>query len=104
MNGSFTVIRVDQPVGSGFSEGTSTATSEIDIATDFNNWFVNFQNIFGIKNYKIYVTGESYAGRYVPYIAHAMIEREDPARFDLSGLFACLPALRRRFAHDRLQE
>jgi carboxypeptidase C (cathepsin A) len=98
-----TITRVDQPVGSGFSEGKSTATSESDIATDFNDWFLNFQNIFGIKNYKIYVTGESYAGRYIPYIANAMIEREDPAHFNLSGSSTYLPTLLGRFAYNRLQ-
>jgi carboxypeptidase D len=53
-------------VGTGFSIGEITATSEEDIAQDFANFFLNFQNLFGIKNFKIYVTGESYAGRYVP--------------------------------------
>jgi carboxypeptidase D len=46
-----------------------TATSEEDIAKDFNDFFLNFQTIFGIKKFKIFVTGESYAGRYVPYIS-----------------------------------
>ena len=64
------VLWVEQPVGTGFSEGDVTATSQEDIAKDFVGFFKNFQDIFGIKNYKIYVTGESYAGRYVPYSKH----------------------------------
>ena len=53
------VLWVEQPVGTGFSIGDVTATSEEDIAADFLNFFANFEEIFGIKNFQIYVTGES---------------------------------------------
>lgn len=79
------MLWVEQPVGVGFSTGNITATSEEDIAEDFVNWFLNWQQIFGIKNFKIYVTGESYAGRYVPYISAVMIDRNDTEHFNLSG-------------------
>lgn len=62
-----------------------TATSEEDIAQDFIKFFQNFQDIFGIKNFKIYVTGESYAGRYVPYISAAMLDENNKEYFDLNG-------------------
>jgi carboxypeptidase D len=76
-------------VGVGFSIGDSNATSEEGIAEEFNEFFLNFQNIFGISNFKIYVTGESYAGRYVPYIASAMLDRKDPTHFNVSGTCHC---------------
>jgi carboxypeptidase D len=76
---------VEQPVGTGFSIGNVTATSEEEIAQDFANFFLNFQKIFGISKFKIYVTGESYAGRYVPYISAAMLDKKDTEHFDLSG-------------------
>jgi carboxypeptidase C (cathepsin A) len=79
------MLWVEQPVGTGFSIGEVTATSEEDIAQDFVKFFKNFQTIFGIKKFKIYVTGESYAGRYVPYISSAMIDEKDTDYFDLSG-------------------
>lgn len=53
------VLWVEQPVGTGFSTGEPTATSEEDIAADFVNFFANFEETFGIKNFEIYVTGES---------------------------------------------
>ena len=84
------LLRVEQPVGTGFSIGEITATSEEDIAQDFVNFFLNFQNLFSIQNFKIYVTGESYAGRYVPYISAAMIDRKDKTHFDLSGIYVAL--------------
>lgn len=79
------VLWVEQPVGTGFSIGDATATSEEDIAKDFADFFLNFQKIFGIKKFKIFVTGESYAGRYVPYIAAEMLDRKDKDHFNISG-------------------
>ena len=78
-------FRVEQPVGTGFSIGEVTAKTEEDIAQDFIKFFKNFEKTFGIKNYKIYVTGESYAGRYVPYISAAMLDQKDKEYYDLSG-------------------
>ena len=63
------------------------AKTEEEIAQDFIHFFKNFQQIFGIKNFKIYVTGESYAGRYVPYISAAMLEQENKEYYDLEGWF-----------------
>jgi carboxypeptidase D len=51
------------------------------------NFFLNFEKTFGIKKFKIFVTGESYAGRYVPYISAAMLDKKDPTYFDLSGMW-----------------
>lgn len=41
--------------------------------------------MFGIRNYSIYVTGESYAGRYVPYIGAAMLDQNDTEYYNLKG-------------------
>lgn len=79
------VLWVDQPVGTGFSTGTPTAVSQEEIAQDFVKFFRNWQEIFGIKNFKIYVTGESYAGRYVPYISAAFLDEQNKEHFDLHG-------------------
>lgn len=82
------MLWVEQPVGTGFSIGEVTATNEEDIAEDFVNFLLNFETIFGIQHFKIYVTGESYAGRYVPYISAAIIDKNDKTHFDLGG--ACI--------------
>lgn len=68
--------------------------SEEEIAQDFIKFFKNWQQTFGIKNFKIYVTGESYAGRYVPYISAAMLDEKDTEYFDLKG--ECLQEVRER--------
>ncbi|KAI1834031.1 hypothetical protein DTO006G1_7718 [Penicillium roqueforti] len=79
------MLWVDQPVGVGFSNGTPTATDEEDIAADFVNFFQEFQKTYGIKNFRIFLTGESYAGRYVPFISAAMLDKNDTEYFNLSG-------------------
>lgn len=87
------MLWVEQPVGTGFSIGTPTATSEEDIAADFVKFFKNFEDIFGIKNYKIFITGESYAGRYVPYIANEMLDQNDTSYYDVNGILVYDPCI-----------
>ncbi|KAL9085576.1 MAG: hypothetical protein Q9159_004615 [Coniocarpon cinnabarinum] len=87
------MLWVEQPVGTGFSIGEVTATTQEETAQDFIKFFKNFQDIFGIKNYKIYVTGESYAGRYVPYISAAMLDQNDTEYYNLSGALVYDPCI-----------
>ncbi|RAK82006.1 alpha/beta-hydrolase [Aspergillus fijiensis CBS 313.89] len=79
------MLWVDQPVGTGYSVGTPTATNEAEVAADFLEFFTKFQDLYGIKNFRIFVSGESYAGRYVPYISSAMLDKNDTTHFNLSG-------------------
>lgn len=76
---------VDNPVSTGFTEGKVTARNEKDVARDFLGFLENWEKIFGVRNYRIFLTGESYAGRYVPYISAAMLDRDDKERFDVRG-------------------
>lgn len=87
------MLWVDQPVGTGFSTGTPTAVSQEETAQDFVKFFLNWQQLFGIKNFKIYVTGESYAGRYVPYISAAMLNENNKTYYDLSGALMFDPCI-----------
>jgi carboxypeptidase D len=57
------MIWVEQPVGTGFSQGKVTARNEYDIAKDFVGFFKNWQKLFGIKNFKIYMTVMSLSTR-----------------------------------------
>lgn len=77
------MLWVEYPVGTGFS------IDEVDSL----NFFLNFEKIFGIKRFKIFVTGESYAGRYVPYISAAMLDKKDPDSFNLSGALMYDPVI-----------
>ena len=79
------MLWVDQPVGTGFSQGTPNATSDVDVARDFLGFFKNFLDAFGLANPKIYLTGESSAGFYIPYIADAMFNSNDTEHFNVQG-------------------
>ena len=87
------MIWVEQPVGTGFSQGTPSATSETDVAAQFLGFFKNFIDTFGLQGRKIYITGESYAGYYVPYIADAMLNSRDKAHFDVKGILVYDPSV-----------
>ncbi|KAF2475723.1 alpha/beta-hydrolase [Lindgomyces ingoldianus] len=60
------VLWVEQFVGTGFLIGEVTAASEEDIAKDFADFFPNFQEIFGMSKFKIFITSGIYAGRHAP--------------------------------------
>ncbi|KAJ9628170.1 hypothetical protein H2204_009430 [Knufia peltigerae] len=87
------MLWVEYPIGVGFSPGKATATNEEEPAEEFVKFFKNFQTIFNISNYSIYVTGESYAGRYVPYVANAMLDQNDTTHFNVSGALVYDPCI-----------
>ena len=86
------MVWVEQPVGTGFSQGTPDATSEADVASEFLGFFKNFVDTFGLHNRKIYVTGESYAGYYVPYIADAMLNQNDTTYYGVESIMIYDPS------------
>lgn len=94
------MLWVEQPVGTGYTQGNPTATNQVETAQDFIHFFKNFQQTFGIKNYKIYVTGESYAGRYIPYISSAMLNANDAEYYNLKGNIIYDPSIGSDYAQQ----
>jgi carboxypeptidase D len=70
------ILYVEQPVQTGFTTGKSQNTNEDQVAEQFasflDNFFVRFPEL---KSRKLYITGESYAGTYIPYITNYLYER-----------------------------
>ncbi|KAI4655136.1 uncharacterized protein J4E79_008201 [Alternaria viburni] len=87
------MVWVEQPVGTGFTQGNATATSQEETAEEFLGFFKNFVDTFGLQNRKVYITGESYAGRYVPYIADAMLSKNDSCYYDVKGIMFYDPSV-----------
>ncbi|KAH0547545.1 hypothetical protein FGG08_000270 [Glutinoglossum americanum] len=87
------MIWVEQPVGTGFSQGTPSATSEKDVAAQFLGFFKQFLDTFKMSNKKIYITGESYAGYYVPYIADAMFNARNTKYYDVQSTLIYDPVI-----------
>lgn len=75
------LLFVDQPVGTGFSsvKRLQYTRSEDDVAEDFYEFLTKFINNFpGYKDRPFYVTGESYAGHYIPAISDYIINQKNP--------------------------
>lgn len=84
------MVWVDQPVGTGFSpaaNGTpATIKNEKEVAEDFMGFWKNFMETFDLTGRKVYITGESYAGQYIPYIAYYMLESNNTDYYNVSGI------------------
>lgn len=64
------VLFVEQPMGTGFSFGPEP-NDEADLSRDFYHFLQNFYHIFpNLLPKSLFFFGESYAGTYVPSIAH----------------------------------
>lgn len=86
------MVWVEQPVGTGFSQGTPMETNEEQVAEHFLGFFKNFIDTFGLQGKTIHITGESYAGYYVPYIADAMINEKDTTYYNVSSIMIYDPS------------
>ncbi|KAI0045431.1 alpha/beta-hydrolase [Auriscalpium vulgare] len=82
------VLFVEQPVGTGYSQGQPSAQDENDVAAQLVGFFEQFLEIFSeLKGKKLYLTGESYAGMYVPFIANFIYENATDLDWDLQGIW-----------------
>jgi len=83
---SYNVLYIDQPAGSGFSftdneDGFSTGQEQVakELYEALRQFFIVFKEVRGSD---FYITGESYAGKYVPAIGHKIHQmNQDPANF-----------------------
>ncbi|KAF2716119.1 alpha/beta-hydrolase [Polychaeton citri CBS 116435] len=80
------LLFVEQPVGTGFSTGVPNIQDEVELADQFAGFYEQFAKTFGLEEFDVYLTGESYAGYYVPYIADAFIQRNDTCYFNIKGI------------------
>ncbi|KAJ3318715.1 Cell death protease [Blyttiomyces sp. JEL0837] len=71
------VLYVDNPVGTGFSSlsvASHGPTEETQVSQTFVGFLNQFYTIFPeARSYDLYLTGESYAGRFIPFIASAIL-------------------------------
>ncbi|KAM6202333.1 putative serine carboxypeptidase CPVL [Rhynchocyon petersi] len=71
---TLSMLYIDNPVGTGFSfteDAQGYAINEDDVATNLYSALIQFFQLFPeYKENSFYATGESYAGKYVPALAH----------------------------------
>ncbi|KAI4090925.1 MAG: hypothetical protein LQ344_004453 [Seirophora lacunosa] len=80
------MLWVEQPVGVGYTQGVPNITNEVELGQEFAGFYQQFAETFGLENRKVYLTGESYAGFYVPYIADAFLNLADNVYHNLAGI------------------
>ncbi|XP_014212799.1 venom serine carboxypeptidase [Copidosoma floridanum] len=91
-NANHNVLYIDNPVGTGFSftdNDLGYARNETCVGRDVHTALVQFFNLFPeLQQNEFYVTGESYAGKYVPAISHAIKDYNIKAKvkINLKGL------------------
>ncbi|GIZ42732.1 hypothetical protein CKM354_000599100 [Cercospora kikuchii] len=95
------VVWVEQPAGTGFSTqgGTPPARDQIEVAKQFLGFWKNFVDTFGLQDRKVFITGESYAGYYVPYIADAMHNETNREYYNVEGIMIYDPVLTDNVVH-----
>jgi carboxypeptidase D len=85
------MIYIDQPISTGYSTGNISVNDEHDVTTQFMGFWANFIDLFSMQGYDIYITGESYAGQYIPYIASGFLDAKDEINFNLKGILLIDP-------------
>lgn len=88
--GSMSLIYFDNPVGTGFSfteNDKGYATNEADVARDLYNALGQFFTLFSeYRNNDFYLTGESYAGKYIPAIGSLLHAKKNESKINLKGV------------------
>jgi len=84
------MVYVDQPIGTGFSPAAPGAPAKIaneeQVAADFAGFWKNFMTTFNLTNRDVYITGESYAGQYIPYIADYFLNQTNKEYYNVKGV------------------
>ncbi|OBT53744.1 hypothetical protein VE04_05308 [Pseudogymnoascus sp. 24MN13] len=81
------IVYVDQPIGTGFSTGTSNNTDNEHNTAAVVKWLDSFFNVFPeMRSKKIHLMGESYAGIFLPYIAKEIQAQKATLKVKLSTL------------------
>ncbi|KAI0352504.1 alpha/beta-hydrolase [Trametes cingulata] len=88
------ILFVEQPVGTGFSLGKPNISNEDQLAEQLVGFMQQFLDVFKeLQGKKLYLTGESYAGMYVPYIANYIFEHPTALNLSLTGFWVSDPVL-----------
>eukprot|EP01032_Pedospumella_encystans_P012048 gene12048-13965_t len=88
-NRAANVLYVEQPVRTGYSmaaKGKGPTTDEQMLAVDFRHFILSFMEVFPqYKGAELFISGESYAGFYIPWIAEHIVRSQlvPDARGDL---------------------
>ncbi|XP_037030977.1 venom serine carboxypeptidase-like [Bradysia coprophila] len=80
-NENHNVLYIDSPVGTGFSFTNALdcyLTNQEDIGISLHEAILQFFQLFPeLRKNSFYITGESYAGKYIPALGHQIISKQN---------------------------
>jgi len=86
----FSMLYIDNPVGTGFSftqDKDGLAKNEEDVADDLYEALQQFFTLFSeYRGNDFYVTGESYAGKYIPAIGYKLHTMANHSKINFKGI------------------
>lgn len=84
------LIYIDNPVGTGYSftdHDDGYATNEKQVGQNLYEAVTQFFQLFPeLQKNDFYITGESYAGKYIPALAHTILHNKNVFNGNLQGL------------------
>ena len=87
---SMSLLYLDNPVGTGFSFTESVqgyATNQNDVAKNLYNSLQQFFTLFSeYQNNDFYITGESYAGKYILAIGFLLHTKRNKSKINFKGV------------------
>lgn len=86
------MVWVEQLVGTSFSQGKLAKNVE-DSSAQFLRFFKNFIDTFHLHHKKIYITGESFARKYIPFIANAIWNTNNTEYYNVKIILLYNPSL-----------
>jgi len=79
------MLYIDQPVGVGLTNGNYFVDDEETIAWDMVDFMNKFYEMYpDFKASDLYLSGESYCGRYIPHIAKGFYDSQE---IPIKGIF-----------------
>ncbi|CAK1552396.1 unnamed protein product [Leptosia nina] len=82
------IIYIDNPVGTGFSftrDPKGYCTNQAQVGEDLYNTLIQFFQLFPeLQKNKFFITGESYAGKYVPSLAYTIHKKNPTAQIKIN--------------------
>lgn len=86
----FSYLYIDQPVGTGFSyteDKMGYVTNQAQVGSDLYQALVQFFTLFPEwRPNDFYITGESYAGKYIPAIGYKLHQERESSGINLKGI------------------
>ena len=86
----FSMLYIDNPVGTGFSftdDDRGYSKDQQSIADNLYEFLQQFYTVFDeYRDNELYITGESYAGKYVPAIGHKLMQMSNQSNINFKGI------------------